>query len=76
MSQLIVRNLDRRIVSALKARAASHGRSAEAEHREILVRALLGPPAAQDFKAFLRSMPAATGLELTRSTDRGRRVRL
>lgn len=76
MPQLIVRNLDRRIVSALKARAASRGRSAEAEHREILERALLGPPAAQDFKAFVRSMPDATGLTLERSTDRGRRVRL
>ena len=76
MSQLIVRNLDRRIVNALKARAASRGRSAEAEHREILERALLGAPPAADFKAFLRSIPEAPGLRLRRSRDRGRRVRL
>lgn len=76
MAQLIVRNLDRRIVSALKARAAGRGRSAEAEHRDILAHALLGAPAAQDFKAFLRSMPAAPGLRLQRSKDRGRQVRL
>lgn len=74
MSQVIVRNLDRRVVAALKARAASHGRSAEAEHRSILEHALLGAPPAQDFKAYLRSIPPVTGLHLTRSRDRGRRV--
>lgn len=36
MANLVVRNLDDRIVSALKQRAARHGRSAEAEHRAIL----------------------------------------
>jgi plasmid stability protein len=76
MPQLIVRNLERRVVAALKARAASHGRSAEAEHRAILERALLGAPPAQDFKAFLRSIPAAPDLRLTRSRDRGRHIDL
>ncbi len=42
MGQLIVRNLEPDIVVALKARAAAHGRSAEAEHREILREALSG----------------------------------
>jgi plasmid stability protein len=42
MAQLIVRNLDEGIVDALKARAARHGRSAEAEHRRILESALRG----------------------------------
>jgi len=41
MSQLTVRNVDDQVVRALKRRAASHGRSAEAEHREILRKALL-----------------------------------
>ena len=41
MAQLIVRNLAEHIVDALKQRAARHGRSAEAEHREILRRALV-----------------------------------
>jgi len=41
MAQLTVRSLNERIVRALKQRAAAHGRSAEAEHREILRTALL-----------------------------------
>lgn len=41
MANLIVRNLDDKIVRALKQRAARHGRSAEAEHRAILEAALL-----------------------------------
>lgn len=37
---LHVRNLDDELVARLKRRAARHGRSAEAEHREILRQAL------------------------------------
>jgi plasmid stability protein len=40
MAQLIVRNLDPELVQRLKLRAARHGRSMEAEHREILRQAL------------------------------------
>jgi plasmid stability protein len=76
MPQLLVRNLRPRVVAALKARAAGKGRSAEAEHRDILERALLGAPPAEDFKAYLRGMPEAPGLKLHRSKDRGRRVTL
>jgi plasmid stability protein len=76
MPQLLVRNIDRRIVDALRTRAARRGRSSEAEHREILERALLGQPPAQDFKAFLRSVPAAPALRLRRSKAGGRRVAL
>lgn len=36
MAQLTVRKVDENLVRALKLRAAAHGRSAEAEHREIL----------------------------------------
>ena len=43
MANLIVRNLDDALVDALKHRAAKHGRSAEAEHREILATALRRP---------------------------------
>jgi plasmid stability protein len=42
MAQLIVRNLPSQVVASLKRRAAEHKRSAEAEHREILLQALLG----------------------------------
>jgi plasmid stability protein len=37
---LHVRNLDDDLISRLKQRAARHGRSTEAEHREILRQAL------------------------------------
>jgi plasmid stability protein len=40
MGSLIVRGVDDDLIARLKGRAASHGRSAEAEHREILRRAL------------------------------------
>ena len=40
MSQLLVRDVPRDVVEALKRRAAEHGRSAEAEHRLILEAAL------------------------------------
>ncbi|WP_157016460.1 FitA-like ribbon-helix-helix domain-containing protein [Mesorhizobium xinjiangense] len=47
MASLHVRNIDDEIVARLKERAANNGRSAEAEHREILKSALLwnSPPA-------------------------------
>ncbi len=41
MTQLTVRNVNEQLVRALKRRAAAHGRSAEAEHREILRSVLL-----------------------------------
>ena len=43
MASLIVRDIDEVLVQALKQRAAKHGRSAEAEHREILASALRRP---------------------------------
>ena len=57
MRQLIVRNVPSDIVSALKRRAARHGRSAEAEHREILEASLRGEIERESFKALLASMP-------------------
>jgi plasmid stability protein len=44
MAQLVVRNLEDGLVTRLKLRAARHGRSAEAEHREILRQALTEEP--------------------------------
>jgi len=43
VANLIVRDIDESLVRALKQRAARHGRSAEAEHREILASVLGGP---------------------------------
>ncbi len=57
MSQLIVRKVGEDLVRALKRRAARHGRSAEAEHREILRAALLEDAERSSFKAALGSMP-------------------
>ena len=42
MAQLTVRKVSDELVGALKRRAAAHGRSAEAEHRNILHAVLLG----------------------------------
>ncbi|MDE2796664.1 MAG: hypothetical protein OXL34_17755 [Gemmatimonadota bacterium] len=54
MAQLTVRKLSRQIVDGLRRRAAANGRSAEAEHREILKKALL--PAEGSFADRARAM--------------------
>jgi len=56
MASLVVRNLDPRIVEALKQRAAKHGRSAEAEHRALLEAALLRPKG-RSFAEVLATIP-------------------
>ena len=43
MAQLMVRNLSDDLVKALKQQAATHNRSAEQEHREILKASLHDP---------------------------------
>lgn len=55
-TNLIVRNVDEQIVQALKERAAQNGRSAEAEHREIL-KAALARPRKRSLNEVLASMP-------------------
>jgi hypothetical protein len=40
VGSLIVRNVDDEVIARLMSRAAAHGQSAEAEHRDILRRAL------------------------------------
>lgn len=54
--KLIVRNIDPAIVQALKESAATHDQSTEAEHREILARAL-AKPAPRSFKEALVAIP-------------------
>jgi plasmid stability protein len=56
MADLLVRGVDEDLVRALKARAGAHGRSAEAEHREILA-AALGRPRRRSFAEVLALMP-------------------
>jgi plasmid stability protein len=56
MADLLVRGVDEEIVRALKERDGRHGRSAEAEHREILA-AALARPRRRSFAEVLASMP-------------------
>ena len=56
MATLTVRNLDDDVVRRLRIRAAEHGRSTEAEHRDILQMVLVGgehPPTRQQTAARL-----------------------
>jgi plasmid stability protein len=58
MPQLIVRQIEDKVVRKLKERAGQHGISMEEEHRRILREALLGPPRKKrSFKDYLLSMP-------------------
>jgi len=56
MPDLLVRGVGDEIVRALKERAGTHGRSAEAEHRAILT-AALARPRQRTFAEVLASMP-------------------
>jgi plasmid stability protein len=77
-TQLIVRNLEEDIVRELKLRAARHGRSAEAEHREILREVLTsGKERRRSVKEVLLAMPAVgEDSDFERLPDRGRDVDL
>jgi plasmid stability protein len=57
-TNLVVRNVDEDVALALKQLAALHGRSAEAEHREIL-RTVLQRPKRRSVAEVLSSMPNA-----------------
>jgi plasmid stability protein len=55
-TNLIVRNVEAEVALALKQLAATHGRSAEAEHREIL-KSVLQRPKRRSLVEVLSSMP-------------------
>ncbi|HXU34591.1 MAG TPA: DNA-binding protein [Thermoanaerobaculia bacterium] len=77
MAQLIVRQLEEDLVRELKTRAAQHGRSAEAEHREILRAALAEKPGKRSFKEALLAMPnVGEDADFERRPARPRRVKL
>jgi plasmid stability protein len=70
-----VRNVDDGLVRALKRRATMHGRSAEAEHREILRDALAGDMERASFKHALATMPdVGTDADFTFERDLPRDV--
>jgi len=76
MAQLIVRDISKVLVDLLKRQAAAHGRSAEAEHREIL-RAALQPRAKGTLKDHLLAMPDVGGdADFAIPRSRTRRVKL
>jgi plasmid stability protein len=76
-NQLIVRNLEEEVVRELKLRAARHGRSAEAEHREILRQALLPAEERKPLKDLLLAIPqVGEDADFARQDDRGREVDL
>ncbi|MDZ4739812.1 MAG: DNA-binding protein [Alphaproteobacteria bacterium] len=56
MADLLVRGVEDELVRALKERAGAHGRSAEAEHRQILAAALMRPRR-RSFAEVLASIP-------------------
>ena len=82
MATLTVRNLEDDVVRALRIRAAEHGRSAEAEHREILRTALSAarqpsPRAAAaerlaEFRRRTAGRGSETVAELLRESRKGR----
>jgi plasmid stability protein len=77
MGQLTVRKVDEEIIRRLKIRAAERGRSAEAEHREILKQALL-PNRKMDVDEWLRrarEVRERTGPIATDSTEIIRKMR-
>jgi plasmid stability protein len=58
MAQLIVRQLEDKVVEKLREQAGKHGVSMEEEHRRILREALLDEPARRlSFKEALLTMP-------------------
>jgi plasmid stability protein len=77
VAQLIVRDLDPELVVELRRRAAESGRSAEAEHRELL-RSVLKPGRKRTpLKSLLLGMPAVgKDGDFARGRSRARAVRL
>ena len=78
MSQLIVRQIEGKVVKRLKAQAGRHGVSMEEEHRRILRQALMGNAAKRpSFKEHLLRMPDGGPDDLfDRNQDFGRKVNL
>lgn len=77
MAQLIVRKVDDKLVRRLKRRAAEHGRSMEAELREILREALEPRGATLSLKQMLLEVPdGLTDEDLARLPDHPRDVDL
>jgi antitoxin FitA len=73
VASLIVRDIDESLVRALKQRAAKHGRSAEAEHREILA-SVLRRPRKRHLAEVLASVPNDEDFGRTEDAAEAQRV--
>lgn len=69
--QLLVRDVDPKLVKALKQRAAANNRSAESEHREILEHALGGTRRIPLSEALLKIPAVGNGNDFERVDDNG-----
>ena len=77
MAQLIVRQIEEKLVKKLKEQAGRRGVSMEEEHRRILRNALLGTSKRRSFKNYLFAMPDIGPDDLfDRKRDFGRKVEL
>lgn len=65
MGSLLVRNLDDALIEALKRRAARHGRSVEAEHRDILTEAVKADQRAEALRTLARLRAETAGTAQT-----------
>ncbi len=75
MAQVIIRNLETQTVERLKARAGRHGRSLEAELRELLNESVADDEG--DFIAWVRKhrLPAIPGFDAATAVREGRTTR-
>lgn len=75
MAQILVRNLEDAVKDGLRRRAEQHGRSVEAEAREILTDAVANGGEAASLSQRIRSRFAGAGLEEAIEEWRGQEVR-
>ena len=69
MPSLTIRNIDESIINALKERALLHHRSTEAEHRAVLMEALMKPKRKSFAEALLAIPNIGTDSDLERLND-------
>jgi plasmid stability protein len=77
MANLLVRNVDEKVVQQLRERAAAHGRSIEAEHRAILATVLGKKTRHKSFAEVLAGMPdVGEDADFARVSEQGNAARV
>ena len=69
MAEILVRDLDTKVVTRLKARAKTHGRSLQGEVKAILEREASGPSATERLKLIEKWQKHFSGRLFSDSTD-------